>query len=396
MAEILNQITCPNCGHHFNAEQALSVQVETRLRNEYNQKFKGLAAQKDQELSQKLSEELKKQAENQKKLEVELKEKVKLDFETQLKNSSEELDAKRKEVFTLKNREIELLKKEQQLVEQNQIFELDLQKKLIEERKLIEETAKQKAEADALFKLKEKDMKLEQLMDQLEIMKKKAEQGSMQLQGEVQEVALEELLTSTFPFDTISEVGKGVKGADIIQTIHNKVGQECGTIIYESKRTKAFSSDWIDKLKADLRSQKSDIAVIVTETMPREMDKFGQKDGIWICTYEEVKGVAAVLRESLIRIHEIKSSQDNKGDKMQHLYDFLTGNEFRHHIESIVEGFSSMQSALQKERLAMERMWSEREKQLSKVLLNMSGMYGSIKGIAGNAIGEVKLLSLDE
>ncbi|MFN0048308.1 MAG: DUF2130 domain-containing protein, partial [Cytophagales bacterium] len=308
----------------------------------------------------------------------------------------EELEIKRKEVFALKNRELELLKKEQALIEQKQSFELDMQKKLIEERKLIEENAKQKADADSLFKLKEKDMKLEQLMDQLEIMKKKAEQGSMQMQGEVQELALEELLRATFPFDNITEVGKGVKGADIIQTIKNKFGHDCGTIIYESKRTKSFANEWIDKLKTDLRSQKSDIAVIVTETMPKEMEHFGQKDGIWICSFEEAKSVAAVLRESLIRIHEIKASQDNKGDKMQFLYDFLTGNEFKHHIESIVEGFSNMQSSLQKERLAMERIWSEREKQLSKVLINMSGMYGSIKGIAGNAIGDVKLLSLDQ
>jgi len=396
MAENANQITCPKCGERFNAEQALSLQVETRLRTEFNQKFKGLSAQKEMELSQRLAEEMKKQAEQQKKLEIDLREKVKLDFEAQLKNSNEELEAKRKEVYALKGRELELLKVEQQLLEQKQSFELDLQKKLMEERKVIEENAKQKAEADSLFKLREKDMKMAQLMEQIEVMKKKAEQGSMQLQGEVQELALEELLQSTFPFDIISEVGKGVKGADIIQAVHNKLGQECGSIIYESKRTKAFSNEWIDKLKSDLRSQKSDIAVIVTGTMPREMDKFGQKDGIWICSYEEVKGVAAVLRESLIRIHEIKASQDNKGDKMQFLYDFLTGNEFRHHIESIVEGFSCMQTSLQKERLAMERMWSEREKQLNKVLVNMSGMYGSIKGIAGNAVAEVKLLSLDE
>ncbi|HWZ21491.1 MAG TPA: DUF2130 domain-containing protein, partial [Cytophagaceae bacterium] len=193
----------------------------------------------------------------------------------------------------------------------------------------------------------------------------------------------------------IGEVGKGVKGADVIHTIRNSTGKESGTIIYESKRTKNFSNDWIDKLKTDLRGQKADIAVIVTEAMPKDMDRFGQKDGIWICTFSEFKGVAAVLRESLIRISDIKFSQENKGDKMQMLYDFLTGNEFKQHIEAIVEGFSSMKNSLSKERLAMERIWSERDKQLDKVLMNMSGMYGSIKGIAGNAVAEVKLLNVE-
>jgi hypothetical protein len=393
--ETANKITCPNCGHQFNTDHALALEVENKLRAEYNGKFKGLQVQLLKEKEQK-EQELKQNFElERKKTEAELKNKLLNDFEAQLKSSQDELEAKRKENTLLKSKELELLKKERALIEEKQEFELEMQKKIFAERKGIEEAAKRKSDEDNQLKFKEKDILVEQLMKQVDEMKKRAEQGSMQLQGEALELILEELLRATFPFDTISEVGKGVKGADVIQIIRNATGKECGTIIYESKRTRSFSNDWIDKLKADLRSQKSDIAVIVTEAMPKDMDKFGQKDGIWICTFAEVKSVAAVLRESLIRIADIKASQENRGDKMQFLYDFLTGNEFKQHIESIVESFSSMQTGLSKERMAMERMWSEREKQLNKVLVNMSSMYGSIKGIAGNAVADVKMLDID-
>jgi hypothetical protein len=393
--ETINKITCPKCGHSFNAEQVLAHEVEEKLRAEYNQRFKGLQAKIVKEAEEK-EVQLKKELEQEKKLtEEKLKNKVREDFELQLKSFQEDLDRKTKENYELKNKELELMKKARQIEEQKAEMEIDLQKKLLEGQRSIEEAAKRKAEEESQLKLREKDMLVEQLNKQVADMQKRIEQGSTQVQGEVQELALEELLRSIFPFDTIGEVGKGVRGADVIHLVRNATGKECGTIIYESKRTKNFSVDWIEKLKTDLRGQKADIAVIVTEAMPKDMDRFGQKDGIWICSFNEFKGVATVLRDSLIRIYDIRSSQENKGDKMQMLYDFLTGNEFRQHIEAIVEGFSSMKNSLAKERIAMERIWAERDKQLDKVLLNMSGMYGSIKGIAGNAVAEVKLLDVD-
>jgi len=394
----INKITCPKCGNSFNAEQALAHEVEEKLRNEYNQKFKGLQDKLVKEAETKELQYKKEQELAKKEAEEKYKIKVREDFELQLKDYQETLAKKTQENLELKNKELELLKKARLMEEQKAEMEIEMGKKLLDGQRLIEETAKRKAEEENQFKLKEKDMLVEQLTKQVTDMQKRIEQGSMQVQGEVQELALEELLRSIFPFDLIGEVGKGVKGADVIHTIRNSTGKECGTIIYESKRTKNFSNDWIDKLKTDLRGQKADIAVIVTEAMPKDMDRFGQKDGIWICTFAEFKGVAAVLRESLIRITDIKFSQENKGDKMQMLYDFLTGNEFKQHIEAIVEGFSSMKTSLSKEKLAMERIWAERDKQLDKVLMNMSGMYGSIKGIAGNAVAEVKLLNvhLDE
>ncbi len=391
----INKITCPKCSHSFNAEQALAQEVEDKLKVEYNQKFKGLQA----DMLKKAEEEklqFKKELEMEKKLsEEKSKTKIREDFELQLKDFQEEIEKKRKENFDLKNKEVELMRKAQQMEEQKAEMEIEMQKKLLEGQKIIEESAKRKAEEENQFKLKEKDMLVEQLTKQVTDMQKRIEQGSMQMQGEVQELALEELLRAIFPFDLIGEVGKGVKGADVIQTVRNSLGKECGTIIYESKRTKNFSNDWLDKLKNDLRGQKADIAVIVTEAMPKDMDRFGMKDGIWICSFNEIKGVAAVLRESLVRIYDIRASQENKGDKMQMLYDFLTGNEFKQHIDAIVEGFTNMKSNLSKERIVMEKLWAERDKQLDKVLLNMSGMYGSIKGIAGNAVAEVKLLEVE-
>lgn len=223
-------------------------------------------------------------------------------------------------------------------------------------------------------------------------MKRKSEQGSMQTQGEVQELALEEMLRSTFIYDMIEEVAKGVRGADAIQTVRNNTGHDCGKILYESKRTKAFSNQWIDKLKNDLIGQQADIAVIVTETMPKDMLHFGQRDGVWICSYQEVKGLSFVLRESLIKISVAMQSQENKGDKMVMLYNYLTSNEFALQITAIKEGFEAMKDSITKERTAMEKLWKEREKQLEKVLINTMGFYGSVKGIAGSAVPDIKLI----
>jgi hypothetical protein len=204
------------------------------------------------------------------------------------------------------------------------------------------------------------------------------------------------MLKSSFPFDLVTEVGKGVRGADCIQTVRNQFGQECGKIIYESKRTKGFTREWIEKLKADMRSQGADLAILVTQTMPDDMDQFGEKNGIWICTFTEVKPLAQVLRESLIKVFNAVRSQENKGDKMHMLYDYLTSNEFSEQWKAIREGFMSMKLSIQKERDAMEKLWKAREKQLEKVLLNAAHIRGSIEGIAGSDNISLQLLDDEE
>jgi hypothetical protein len=205
----------------------------------------------------------------------------------------------------------------------------------------------------------------------------------MQLQGEVQELLLEEILKTTFPYDTVAEVGKGVRGADCIQTVRNNFGVEVGKIIYESKRTKDFSNEWIEKLKSDMRTLGADVAIIVTQTLPKDMDRFGEKDGVYICTFSEVRGVALLLRNGLLKIYDAKKSQDNKGDKMVMLYDYLTSNEFGEQWNAIREGFMNMKLSIQRERDTMEKLWKAREKQLEKVLLNAAHIKGSVEGIAG-------------
>ena len=217
----------------------------------------------------------------------------------------------------------------------------------------------------------------------------------MQLQGEVQELAIEEWLKEKYPFDTIDEVKKGARGADCMQIVHTRESQNCGRIYYESKRTKDFQKSWIEKFKADMREKGADIGVLVTDVMPSDMQRMGLYEGIWICSFEEFKGLSAVLREQIIKIHHAMKSQENKTDKMSLLYGFLTSNEFKMQIEAIVEAFTTMQSDLDSEKRSMQRIWKQREKQIEKVLDNTINMYGSIRGIAGNAIGNIKALELE-
>lgn len=271
-------------------------------------------------------------------------------------------------------------------------MEVEIEKRFLEKRKEIEESAIKREQEIFDLKTKEYKLQMEQQQKLIEELKRKSEQGSMQLQGESQELLLEEILQSYFPFDIIEEVEKGVEGADCIQVIRNNSGTICGKIVYESKRTKAWSNGWIDKLKADMRNSGSDVAILVTQVFPKDMEKFGEKDGVWICTFNEVSSVAQLLRNGIIKIYEAQKSQENKGDKMQLLYNYLTGIEFRGQMESIVEGFMAMKQSIMKERIQMEKLWKEREKQLEKVLLSTSGLYGSVKGIAGAGVSNIPLL----
>ncbi len=227
-------------------------------------------------------------------------------------------------------------------------------------------------------------------------MDRKVKQGSMQMQGEVMELALTEFLTNEYPLDVIEEVAVGKRGADVIQTVCNDAGEVCGKILYESKRTKSFKPEWIAKLKSDQRSQQTDLAVIVTESMPREMNHFGSRERVWICSFPEVKGLSFALREMLISVHSVRVAEVDKSDKMSLLYSYLTSTEFSQRIDAIVEGFSDMKTDIDKEKNAMQRIWKARETNIKKVISNTIDMYGSIKGIAGKAVGTVKALELPE
>ncbi|TKC02143.1 DUF2130 domain-containing protein [Pedobacter cryotolerans] len=320
-----------------------------------------------------------------------LRKTISADFENQLRMSKEANLENEEKLKLARAKEIDFLKKEQEIKTREAELELNIQRKLQEQREeLVAQVRKQELEKNNLkdtehqLRVKELEKQLDDQKKLAEEMKRKADQGSMQLQGEAQELILEELLRNTFPFDLIEEVGKGVRGADCVHNVRNQFGQECGRIIYESKRTKDFSMEWIEKLKKDMRSMGVDVAVIVTQCYPKGMDCFGEKDGVWICSFDEVKAVSYILRDGIVKLFGATKSQENKGDKMHMLYDYLNGNEFSEQWKAIREGFMSMKLSIQRERDAMERLWKSREKQLEKVLLNAAHIRGSIEGISGN------------
>jgi len=399
-------VRCPNCQHEFPIGNALAQEIESEIRGKYLKRFNEDKQKMEAEKAQlaKESEQLKLQAENQEKiiadklrlarqqLEQEAIKKASGEMQLMMDSLNKELAEKSQKLKESQVKELELMQKEKQVKEREENLKLELEKQLLEKQKEIEERAKKMEAERSDLKIKELEKKLADQVDQLEIMRRKAEQGSMQLQGEVQELALEELLRSTYPFDMVEDVAKGVKGADCIHHVRNHLAQVCGKIIYESKRTKAFSNEWIQKLKADMRAQQADLAILVTETLPKEMDCFGFKEGVWICKFSDIKALSFVLRDSIIKINTAMVSQENKSDKAHLIYSYVTGTEFRQNIEAILEGWLALKDGITRERVQMEKIWKEREKQIDKTLTNTAQFYGSIKGIAGNAVGDIQLL----
>jgi hypothetical protein len=376
-------------------EEAMAEEYKKDLRD----KMQSFVRDKEKEFQKKQDEFQRREQELRSSLETNLRKSISTDFENKLRlleNANKDNEEKLK---SARQKELEFLKKEQELVNKEAELELSIQRRLQEERnklsKEIRDLEEQRVaarETEYQLRMKELEKQLEDQKKLAEEMKRKAEQGSMQLQGEVQELALEELLRVRFPFDEIGPVAKGVRGADCIQTVRNNFGQECGKIIYESKRTQSFSQDWVEKLKADMRSQGAMVAVIVTQAMPKDLDRFGEINGVWVCTFGEVKALSHVLRDGVIRVFNASKSQENKGDKMHLLYDYLTSTEFSEQWKAIREGFLSMKQSIQKERDMMERLWKAREKQLEKVLLNAAHVRGSIEGIAGKDAIDVQML----
>jgi hypothetical protein len=371
------------------SEKEVNFKMQQELLEiEKNQLMKAKAEQ-EKMIQEKLLDE-------KKKLTQTVEAKVKEEYELEMAALISENNKRKEENKQLKQKELELLQKEKALLEKADEMELEIEHRILQNRENLALEIQNKEHEKTELKFREYEKKLDDQKKLIDEMKRKSEQGSMQLQGEIQELALEEHLRQKFPFDLIEEVAKGVKGADIIQTVKNNRQQICGKIIYESKRTKAFNEEWIEKLKNDQLSQKADLAVIVTEIMPKDMLRFGLKDGVWICSYPELDGVALVLREMLIKMEYLKVSEENKSDKMAMLYGYLVSSEFQQQMSAIVEGFQQMQEDLEKEKRAMTAQWKKREKQIEKVIYSTVEMYGSVRGIAGNAIAPIPLLELPE
>ena len=414
-------INCPQCQFRFEPGEAFMKDFETqarqkmiaewqKMKQEVNkdkeaiQQQKQLLARQQQQQEQEVQQRvLREKQKLQQELQESIRKSVVSDYETKVKMLEQSCEENSEKLKEARKKELDYLQREQKLKEKEAELELELQRKLLQQRTQLSEQIRQEEmqkitlkETEFQMRLAEYDKKMKDQEKLIDEMKRKAEQGSMQMQGEVQELLLEDILRSGFPFDRIVPVGKGIRGADCIQIISNPFGHECGKIIYESKRTATFSYDWIDKLKADMRSQGADIAVIVTQAYPKDMDKFGEKEGIYICSFAEVKGLASVLRTSIIKIFQITKNQEKKGDKMSLLYDYLTSNEFAEQWSAIREGFISMHLSIQRERDTMEKLWKAREKQLEKVLLNATHIRGSIEGIAGSDAVNMSLMEEKE
>lgn len=403
-------ISCPKCGTQIELSEALTSQIEQAIQAKYQaeaqqkekeiqEKFKSLQQQakelekRQQTIDNQIAEGIK--AEKKKIVEQE-RQKILAEQAEETKALKEELEGKRKEISEAKKKEIDYLKKQRELEEKAENIELEVQKQIAEERKKIIEDAKTKASEEQLLKIHEKDDKIEALTKQINDLKRRAEQGSQEAQGEALEGALQELLQQTFPFDRFEEVKKGQRGADILQVVCNNSGKECGKILWESKYTKDFHKSWIAKLKKDQQEASAEIAVVTTTALPKEIKNFGFYENVWITNFISVVGLTTALRLGLVNAAHQKVLTANQDTLKDVIYKYVTGQEFAMQIRAIADAFIRMKNNLDKEKRAMERIWKSREKQIDTVLSNISGIRGSLEGYIGpKALPDIEALSLN-
>jgi len=315
----------------------------------------------------------------------------------QMKALEQKLEEKRKQVIEANKKELELRKQQQKLEEEKAAIELTVQRQLDAERKKIFEEAGQKAAEEQQFKMREKDDLIKSIQVQIENLKRRAEVGSQEAQGEAMEAALYDILQQTFPFDRIEEVKKGQRGADVLQVVRNTAGKECSKILWESKYTKDFQRVWIQKLKKDQQEEGAEIAVIVTMALPKEIKNFGPLENIWITNFASAMGFSAAFRLGLINAAREKALTDNRETLKDIIYKYVTGQEFALQIRALAEAFIHMQVDLNKEKRAMERIWKSREKQIETVLSNVFGIRGSLEGYIGQKfLPSLETLSLED
>lgn len=407
-------ITCPTCKSIFNLEDVLTEDVEKSIKEKYEAQNRAFIAQfKQQELAlqqAKIEFEQKKKQENelfQDRLKKE-KELLQQQLEEQIRKQTQQEQAAKillyekqqaeqsEKIKFLQQKELEALSLQQQLADKENEMVHILEKQRIELERVIKEKMAHelqvRAEEKYVLKMKELEQKLEQQSKLIDEQKRKMEQGSMEQQGEIQENLVKERLSVLFPFDEITDVKKGSKGADLIQFIRNPKGDICGQIIYESKNTKNWSNEWIDKLIQDVREQKADVGVIISQALPKHIKHIGQEKSVWICGFNEFEGVAAMLRDAIIKIYESKQSQENKGDKMVMLYDYLNGNDFRQKWDAILNGFGNLKKTIEKQRNFYNQMLAEQDQIANQILINANAFLGDIKGISGNSLDSVKQL----
>jgi hypothetical protein len=408
MGESSSVIECPYCGREIALDQALSQRIRQELqqqvdaeftekRNQLRQAELGIEAEKRRIAEERKgleAEAAKRVSEERGKLKAEVEKELQDKASAEMTALKQQLEAQEKKITAFRETEIRLRGERTELEEAKKGLELEVVRQIDAERKRIQEEAEKKLGEQYRMKDAEKDKMIEDLRRQAEELKRKAEQGSQQLQGEVAELSLEEMLRTSFPSDSIEEVPKGIRGADVVHRVCTNTGQSCGTLIWESKRTKAWSESWIDKLKEDQREIKADIAVLVSATLPRAVNGFARINGVWVCDHSLAVCLAHALRIGLVDIAAARLSATGKSEKMELLYEYLTGPEFRQQVEGIVEAFAGMQRDLEQEKRATEKIWAKRQKQIERVIKNMGRMYGSMQGIIGQSIPEIDLLEL--
>jgi len=401
-------MTCPYCNKEIPLSEAISHEMREKLQKEFEDQSKKkeqqlfkmeqslLLKEKELEISKKtLNEQVAEKVKLEKeKIERDAKQNAKESVNVELKDLREEIEEKEKRLQESQKAELELRKSRRILEEDKKNFELEMTRKLDEERKKIQDEALKKVSEDHRFIDLQKEKKISDLNKKIEDLKRTVEQGSQQTQGEVLELEIEDILKSNFPLDQIEPVPKGIRGADILQKVHNQSGHYSGTIIWESKRTKAWGNGWIEKLKDDQREVKAEIAVLMSTTLPKEINNFAHLKDVWITDHASMVGLATALRLSLIQVANTKIAAVGKNEKMEVLYSYLSGTEFKQKIEAIVGTFSSMKQDLDQEKRAMTRIWSKREKQIERVVHNISGMYGDMQGIIGASLPQIKSLEL--
>ena len=406
-------ITCPNCKSDIKLTESLAGPLVEQTRLAFVEQLSAkdqLVAQAHAEVAaEKKRIELERQAidatlsarmdEARKQIAVDEAERAKrvvaADMEERDRKFAEleETLASREEKLKLSQAaEAEMLKKQRELDDKLREVDLAVQRQVNEGLEAVRVTAKQEAEDVLSLKVKERDTQIASMQQKIEELKKKAEQGSQQLQGEAQELMLEDMLRARFPFDQIEPVGKGEFGGDVLQRVVNPAGQVCGSILWETKRTRTWSDGWLSKLKGDLRAAKADLALIVSHALPKDIETFGQMEGVWITGPKCAMPVAMSLRESLVLMNGVRAAGEGQQTKSALMYDYLTGPRFRHRIEAVVEKFSEMQDDLASERKATMKRWAKREQQLHTVLDSTAGLYGDLQGIAGRSMLEIEAL----
>jgi len=363
------QLICPHCKKPIELTDAFTQQLKDQMKDALESEYKKELEKAKIESNKKLIEEM--------------------------KFLKEDVEKKQRQLEIAQQAELNIRKEKNKLDEERRTFELEKQRQMDKEREVIRQKTLEEAAEKNRLKEKEKDIVIDQLKKALDDAQRKASQGSQQLQGEAQELDLEQILKNEFPQDIIEPIGKGVLGADIRQRVKTPLGVECGTILWESKRTKAWSDSWIAKLKQDVLEDKANLPAIISEVVPEEAKRgMGQKDGVWIAIPNLAIPLAMLLRRSLLDVAKQKKIASNQLSKSEELYAYVTSHDFQHQVEAMIEIYLDMQSQIQKERVAFERSWKLRDQQVNRLLSGVAGMYGSMQGIAGHALPSIKQLEL--